>query len=106
MKRRQFIGGLGSAAAWPLLARAQQMDRMRRVGVLMDAAEGSSDGQARIAAFRGTLQGLGWIEGRNIQIDYRWGGGDVERTHAYAAELVRFKPDVSLCPRATRVTCA
>ena len=94
MKRRQFIGGLGSAAAWPLLARAQQMDRMRRVGVLMDAAEGSSDGQVRIAAFRGTLQGLGWIEGRNIQIDYRWGGGDVERTHAYAAELVRFKPDV------------
>ena len=94
MKRRQFIAGLGSAAAWPVVARAQHTDRMRRVGVLMDAAEGSSDGQVRIAAFRGTLQGLGWIEGRNIQIDYRWGGGDVERTHAYAAELVRFKPDV------------
>jgi putative ABC transport system substrate-binding protein len=80
--------------AWPVVARAQQTDRMRRVGVLMDVAESSSDGQTRIAAFRGTLQGLGWIEGRNIQIDYRWGGGDVERTHAYAAELVRFKPDV------------
>ena len=94
MRRREFIAGLGSAAAWPLAARAQQAERMRRVGVLMDAAESSSDGQARIAAFRGILQGLGWIEGRNIQIDYRWGGGDVERTHAYAAELVRFKPDV------------
>jgi putative ABC transport system substrate-binding protein len=65
-----------------------------RVGVLMDAAESSSDGQARIAAFRGILQGLGWIEGRNLQIDYRWGGGDVGRTHAYAAELVSIKPDV------------
>jgi putative tryptophan/tyrosine transport system substrate-binding protein len=94
MKRREFIAALSPAAAWPLVARAQQTDRMRRVGVLMDAAESSSDGQARIAAFRGILQGLGWIEGRNIQIDYRWGGGDVERTHAYAAELVRFKPDV------------
>jgi putative ABC transport system substrate-binding protein len=94
MKRREFIAALSAAAAWPLVARAQQGDRMRRVGVLMDAAESSSDGQARIAAFRGILQGLGWIEGRNIQIDYRWGGGDVERTHAYAAELVRFKPDV------------
>jgi putative ABC transport system substrate-binding protein len=94
MRRREFIAGLASAVAWPAMARAQQTDRMRRVGVLMDAAESSSDGQARIAAFRGILQGLGWIEGRNIQIDYRWGGGDVERTHAYAAELVRFKPDV------------
>ena len=94
MRRREFIAGIGSAAAWPVVVRAQQTDRMRRVGVLMDAAESSSDGQARIAAFRGILQGLGWIEGRNIQIDYRWGGGDVERTHAYAAELVRFKPDV------------
>ena len=96
MRRREFIAGIGSAAAWPVVVRAQQTDRMRRVGVLRDAAEGSSDGQVRIAAFRGTLQELGWIEGRNIQIDYRWGGGDVERTHAYAAELVRFKPDVIL----------
>ena len=96
IRRREFIAGLGGAAAWPVVARAQQTDRIRRVGVLMDAAEDSSDGQARIAAFRGTLQGLGWIEGRNIQIDYRWGGGDVERTHAYAAELVRLKPDVIL----------
>jgi putative tryptophan/tyrosine transport system substrate-binding protein len=94
MRRREFIAALGSAAAWPLAARAQQPDRMRRVGVLMDTAESNSDGQARIAAFRQVLQGLGWTEGRNVLIDYRWGGGDVERTHAYAAELVSFKPDV------------
>jgi putative tryptophan/tyrosine transport system substrate-binding protein len=60
----------------------------------MDSAESDSDGQARIAAFREVMQGLGWTEGRNIQIDYRWGAGDVERTRGYAAELVSFKPDV------------
>jgi putative ABC transport system substrate-binding protein len=94
VRRREFIAGLGSAAAWPVVARAQQPDRMRRVGVLMDSAQSKREGQARIAAFREVLQGLGWTEGRNIQIDYRWGAGDVERTHAYAAELVSFKPDV------------
>jgi len=94
MRRREFIVGLGGAAAWPFVARAQQPDRMRRVGVLMDTDESNSDGQSRIAVFREVLQGLGWTEGRNIQIDYRWGGGDVERTQAYAAELVSFKPDV------------
>src|SRR5271169_3993412 len=94
MRRREFIAGLGGAAAWPLAARAQQPDRMRRIGVLMDTDESNSDGQARIAAFRETLRGLGWTEGRNIQIDSRWGGADVEHTHAYATELVGFKPDV------------
>jgi putative ABC transport system substrate-binding protein len=95
MRRRQFITLLGgAAAAWPLVADAQQPDRTRRVGVLMDTDDSNSDGQARIAAFRETLRGFGWTEGRNIRIDYRWGGADVERTHAYAAELVDFKPDV------------
>jgi putative ABC transport system substrate-binding protein len=95
IRRRDFITLLGgAAAAWPLAARAQQAARMGRVGVLMDTDESNSDGLARIAAFRETLQGLGWTEGRNIQIDYRWGGADVERTHTYAAELVGFKPDV------------
>ena len=94
IRRREFVALLGGAAAWPLAAAAQQADRMRRVGVLMGTDESNSDGQARIAAFREVLQGLGWTEGRNIQIDYRWGAGDVERTHAYAAELVSFKPDV------------
>src|SRR5271163_4261225 len=75
MQRREFVVGLGSAAVWPVVARAQPADRTRRVGVLMDTAENNSDGQARIAAFREVLQGLGWTEGRNIQIDYRWGSG-------------------------------
>jgi putative ABC transport system substrate-binding protein len=95
MRRREFITLLGgTAAAWPIVARAQQPDRIRRLGVLMDSDESSSDGQVRIAALREVLLGLGWTEGRNLQIDYRWGGGDVERTHVYAAELVGFKPDV------------
>jgi len=94
VKRRTFIAGLGSAVAWPAMAHAQQPDRMHRIGVLMDTAETDADRQARIVAFREVMQGLGWTEGRNIQIDYRWGAGDIERTHAYAAELVSFKPDV------------
>jgi len=93
--RRKFLATLlgGAAAAWPLAARAQQ-ERMRRIGVLVDTAENNSDGQTRIAAFRQVLQEHGWTEDRNIHIDVRWGGGDVERTRAYAAELVRLKPDV------------
>jgi putative ABC transport system substrate-binding protein len=94
MKRRTFIAGLSAAAAWPVAARAQQSDSMRRVGVLMDSAESNPEGQARIAAFREVMLALGWTEGRNIHIDYRWGAGDVDRTHAYAAELVTFRPDV------------
>jgi putative tryptophan/tyrosine transport system substrate-binding protein len=95
MRRRGFIALIGSAAvAWPLMTRAQQRDGMRRVAVLMDTADNNSDGQARIAALRQTLQQLGWTEGRNIRIDLRWGGGDVERTRGFAAELVRLSPDV------------
>jgi putative ABC transport system substrate-binding protein len=93
--RRDFITLLGGAAAtWPLAARAQQRDGVRRIAVLMDTEETNTDGQARIAAFRQGLQQLGWTEDRNIRIDLRWGGGDVERTRAYAAELVGLKPDV------------
>jgi len=99
MNRREFITLLGSAGTvpamlWPLEARAQQPDRMRRVGMLMDTAESNSEGQERIAAFRQGLRQLGWSEGRNIRIDDRWAGGDVERARAYAAELVGLKPDV------------
>jgi putative tryptophan/tyrosine transport system substrate-binding protein len=90
MKRRQFITLLGGAgASWPLAARAQQRDGVRRIAVLMDTEETNTDGQARIAAFRQGLQQLGWTEDRNIRIDLRWGGGDVERTRAYAAEAGR-----------------
>jgi putative ABC transport system substrate-binding protein len=93
MRRREFITLLGGAAvAWPLAGHAQQ--GIRRIGALMDTAEDNADGQARIAAFRQRLHELGWSEGSNVQIDLRWGGGDVERTRAYAVELVALKPNV------------
>jgi hypothetical protein len=89
MKRREFISLLGgAAAAWPLAARAQQPDRMRRVGVLMTTAADDPEGQARIAAFLQGLQQWGWTVGGNVRIDYRWGGGDADRIRRYAAELV------------------
>ena len=95
MKRREFIMLLGGAAAmWPLAARAQQPERMRRIAVLMNLAESDPEGQARIAAFREGLAKLGWTEGRDVQIEYRWFAGEQERARAYAAELVQFKPDV------------
>jgi putative tryptophan/tyrosine transport system substrate-binding protein len=95
MQRREFVTLLSSAVAtWPLAARAQQPDGMRRIAVLMDTEDSNSDGQTRVAALRQTLQQLGWIEGRNIQIDLRWGGGDVERTRHFADELVHLSPDV------------
>jgi len=94
MKRREFITLLGGAAAWPLTARAQQPGRMRRIGVLMNLAENDPESQARIAAFREGLAKLGWTEGRNVQIKYRWIAGDPDRARTYAAELVKLKPDV------------
>src|SRR5262249_30770013 len=94
MKRRKFITLLGGAAAsWPLAARAQQGDRMRRVGVLMGVAD-DAEGQARVKGLQQGLQELGWIEGRNIRINYRWTGGDTTRIRAYAAELLKLSPDV------------
>ena len=97
MKRREFITLLGgAAAAWPLAARAQQPERMRRIGVLMYLAADDPDSPARVAAFARGLQELGWIDGRNIQIDYRWGAGDADRIRNYAAELVALAPDVIL----------
>jgi putative tryptophan/tyrosine transport system substrate-binding protein len=79
VKRRDFITLLGGAAACPLVARAQQPgERMRRIGVLMAYAEGDPEGQAWVAAFREGLQKLGWVEGRNVRIDYRWGALDAE----------------------------
>src|SRR5262249_36576880 len=96
LKRRQFIALLGGAAAWPLAARAQQGERMRRIGVLMSLAENDAQGQARLAAFLQGLQQLGWIDGRNVRIDTRWGAGDADRTRRYAAGLVALAPDVIL----------
>ena len=95
MRRREFIILLGGAAvAWPLAARAQQADRMRRVGVLVSRIADDPEEQARLAAFVQGLQELGWTEGRNVRIDYRWAAGDADRSRTYAAELVALAPDV------------
>ena len=96
MRRREFITLISGAAAWPLAARAQQPDRMRRIGVLMGSVEGDPEGQSYVKSFQQGLQALGWRYGRNVQIDYRWGGADRARIQTYAAELVRLKPDVIL----------
>jgi putative tryptophan/tyrosine transport system substrate-binding protein len=97
MKRRDFITLLGGAAAWPLAARAQQPERMRRVGVLMDVPESDSQAQAYIAAFRNGLQKLGWTEGRNIRIDTRWATpADADWMQRFAKELVALQPDLIL----------
>jgi len=87
LKRREFITLLGGAAAWPFAARAQQGERVRRIGVLNPFAESDPEVQANIAAFRQALQKLGWTDGRNVRIDFRWGGADAGRIRAHAKEL-------------------
>jgi ABC-type uncharacterized transport system substrate-binding protein len=95
LRRREFMTLLGGAAvAWSLPARAQQGERMRSIGVLMGIAADDAAGQARLAAFLQGLAQLGWIDGRNVRIDFRWGGGDAERNRGLAAELVGLAPDV------------
>jgi putative ABC transport system substrate-binding protein len=97
MRRREFITLLGgAAAAWPLAARAQQGERMRRIGVLMNLAADDPESSTRVAAFAQGLGELGWNVGRNVRIDYRWGAGDVGSVRRYAAELAELKPDVIL----------
>src|SRR5262245_58950997 len=88
MRRREFIALLGGgAAAWPLAARAQHGERMRRIGVLMHLPENDPETQARVRALLEGLQQLGWTDGRNFRIDYRFGAADVDRSRRYAAEL-------------------
>ena len=95
MRRREFITLVGgAAAAWPLAARAQQPERMRRVGVLMGYPEGDKQAQAGVSALRKGLQNLGWIEGQNIHSDYRWAGPDPEKARTFAKELAGMSPDV------------
>ena len=91
MRRRHFITLLGSAAAWPLALRAQQSGQMRRIGVLVPLARDDPEAQARVTAFVQGLQKLGWTEGRNLQFEYRWGIGELQKT---ATELVLLSPDV------------
>ncbi len=98
MKRREFITLLGgAAAAWPFSARAQQVERVRRIGVAMSTAEDDAESKARIAAFLQGLQQLGWADGHNVRIDTRWwGASDADAKRRYAAELVALAPDVIL----------
>jgi putative ABC transport system substrate-binding protein len=97
MRRREFLTLLGGAAvAWPRAAYAQQADRMRRVGVLLNRAADDPEEQARVAAFLQQLQELGWTDGRNVRVDYRWAAADANRSRTYAAELVALAPDVIL----------
>src|SRR5262249_56936838 len=94
MRRREFITLLPGAVALPLAARAQQRERVRRIGFLTTALERDSEWQVWIAAFKEGLQKLGWTDGHNVRIEVRWPGGDVDRARAYAAELVEWQPDV------------
>src|SRR5215469_6622548 len=105
MKRREFIAGLGGAAAWPLVARAQQGERVRRVGVLMGILNDDSEGRAEMAALRQGLAEHGWVEGRTIDIAVRWPGGNIELIESLAKELVELKADV-LLSRSTPTTAA
>src|SRR3954470_13945764 len=106
MKRREFMRLLGRAAVmWPLPALAQQPVKMRLVGVLMSLAQNDPGGQAEVEAFYQGLTALGWVEGRNIQIEFRWAGGNIERARILAKELIGLNPDV-LLGRSTPTTAA
>src|SRR5215813_7344030 len=97
MRRRELMALIGGAAAWPLPARAQQPDRMRRIGVLMGWPESNSESQSQLASFVQELQKLGWVEGRNLRTDTRWWiATDPESTHRFAKELVALQPDLIL----------
>jgi putative tryptophan/tyrosine transport system substrate-binding protein len=104
MRRRECLGAIGSAVVWPLAARSQQPERMRRIGALMSTAAEDPEGQARIAAFQQGLQQLGWTEGRNMRIDLRWGAGDADRNRRYAAELIALAPEVVLASGGSTVS--
>jgi len=103
VKRREFIALLGGATAWALAARAQQGDRVRRIGVLMNYTADDPESMARITVFVQSLHGLGWTVGHNLQIDYRFGAGDVERYRRFASELVSLAPDVLVTSGAVAV---
>jgi putative ABC transport system substrate-binding protein len=105
MRRREFIAGIAGAAAWPIAVRAQQPERVRRVGVLMNVVQQDPSGRAEVMALWQGLKELGWIEGRNIDIEFRWPGGDIERAQTFAKELVGLRPDV-LVGRSTPTTAA
>src|SRR6516162_11206638 len=96
MRRREFITGIGATAAWPLAARAQQGDRVRRIGVLMSSDENEPVMKTQLSAFIQALAGLGWADGRNMRLDLRWYGADINRMRALAQKLVGLQPDIIL----------
>src|SRR5690349_25176026 len=96
MKRRDFIAVHGAVAAWPATARAQQPENVRRVGVLMTVDENDRDGKAELSQLTQALAERGWIAGRNVRMEIRWGGGDVNRIRTFARDLVALQPDVLL----------
>jgi putative ABC transport system substrate-binding protein len=105
MRRREFIAGLAGAVAWPLVVRAEQGERVRRIGVLMPYDENDPFLKAYVSAFTQAVAALGWTEGRNVRMELRWGGGDINRLRALAQELVGLKPDIILT-QATPPTAA
>jgi putative tryptophan/tyrosine transport system substrate-binding protein len=103
MRRREFIVLFGGAAAWPISARAQQPERVRRIGVLMGYPEGDPQAQANVIALRQGIREAGWTEGRTVQIVYRWAGGDPDKARTFAKELIGMTPDV-IVPSTNQVT--
>jgi putative ABC transport system substrate-binding protein len=103
IRRREFITGLGGAAAWPLAARAQPGDRVRRIGVLMTGDESDPVRNAFVSVFTQALADLGWTDGRNVRMDFRWGGVDINRIRTLAQELVALKPDIILAGTAATI---
>jgi putative ABC transport system substrate-binding protein len=106
MRRREFIAGLGSAAVWPLVAQAQQGERMRRIGVLFVGDENDPLSKTYVSAFIQALADLGWTDGRNVRMDLRWHGGDINRIRAFAQELVGLQPDIIVTIGSTPATVA
>jgi putative ABC transport system substrate-binding protein len=106
LQRREFIAALGGAAAWPLAAPAQQGARLRRIGVLMAGDENDPLAKTIVSAFTQALAGLGWTDGRNLRMDLRWGGGDINRIRALAQELVGLQPDIIVTNGTTLGTVA
>jgi len=101
MKRRAFITLISGAAAWPLAARAQQGERVRRIGVLMNSTATDAAWQSYVAAFVEALRQLGWSEGQNLRVDLRWNAGDAALARIYAAQLIGLMPDVILASSTT-----
>jgi putative tryptophan/tyrosine transport system substrate-binding protein len=99
VRRREFISLVGGAVGWPLAARAQQPTGIRRLGVLLNLSESDVEAQRLVKAFREALAQLGWADGRNLRIDYRWAGGDVGRIRTFAKELTELSPEISTVTR-------